>query len=78
MNNNILYIYHFCSGAYLFIFIKCLSYLLIKILLIAHLLAQDVVIELCCDVLSVGGLPKILAELLKSGEYNHAPFYLST
>jgi hypothetical protein len=44
----------------------------------AHLSAQDVVIELCSDGLSVGNLPNTLAELLKSLGYNHAPFYLGT
>jgi hypothetical protein len=44
----------------------------------AHLLAQDVVIELCSDGLSAGDLPKTLFELLKSVGYNHAPFYLGT
>jgi hypothetical protein len=44
----------------------------------AHLPAQDVVIELSSDGLSAGDLPKTLAKLLKSVEYNHAPFYLST
>jgi hypothetical protein len=44
----------------------------------AHLPAQDVVIELCSDGLSAGNLSKTLAELLKSVGYNHAPFYLST
>jgi hypothetical protein len=42
------------------------------------LLAQDVVIELCNDGLSAGNLPRMVAELLKSGGYNHAPFYLGT
>jgi hypothetical protein len=37
-----------------------------------------VVIELSSDGLSAGDLPKTLAKLLKSVEYNHAPFYLST
>jgi hypothetical protein len=44
----------------------------------AHLLAQDVVIELYSDGLSAGNLPNMLAELLKSVGYNHAPFYLGT
>jgi hypothetical protein len=44
----------------------------------AHLPAQDVVIEQCCDGLSAGNLPNMLAKLLKSAGYNHAPFYLST
>jgi hypothetical protein len=44
----------------------------------AHLLAQDVVIELCSDGLSAGNLPNMMVELLKSVGYNHAPFYLGT
>jgi hypothetical protein len=44
----------------------------------AHLPTQDMVIELCSDGLSVGDLPKTLAELLKSVGYNHAPFYHGT
>jgi hypothetical protein len=44
----------------------------------AQLPAQDVVIELCSDGLSVADIPKTLAELLKSIGYNHAPFYLGT
>jgi hypothetical protein len=44
----------------------------------AHLLAQDVVIELCSDGLIAGNLPNTLAKLLKSVGYNHAPFYLGT
>jgi hypothetical protein len=44
----------------------------------AHLPAQNVVIELCSDGMSVGDLPKTLAELLKSVGYDHAPFYLGT
>jgi hypothetical protein len=44
----------------------------------AHLPAQDVVIELYRDGLSVGNLPNTLAELLKPVGYNHAPFYLGT
>jgi hypothetical protein len=44
----------------------------------AHLPAQDVVIELWSDGLSAGDLPKTLAELLKSVGYNHEPFYLNT
>jgi hypothetical protein len=44
----------------------------------AHLLAQDVVIELCSDGLTAGNLPNTLAKLLKSVGYNHAPFYLGT
>jgi hypothetical protein len=44
----------------------------------AHLLTQDVVIELCSDVLSAGNLRKTLAELVKLVGYNHAPFCLST
>jgi hypothetical protein len=44
----------------------------------AHLPAQDVVIELCRDGLSAGNLPNMLAEQLKSVGYNHAPFYLGT
>jgi hypothetical protein len=43
----------------------------------AHLPAQDVVIELCSDGLSAGDFPKMRAELLKSVGYNHAPFYLA-
>jgi hypothetical protein len=31
----------------------------------AHVLAQDVVIELCSNGLSAGDLPKMLVELLK-------------
>jgi hypothetical protein len=37
-----------------------------------------VVIELCSNGLSASDLPKTLAKVLKSVEYNHAPFYLST
>jgi hypothetical protein len=44
----------------------------------AHLPAQDVVIELCSDGLSASNLPKMLTELLKSVGYSHAPFYLGT
>jgi hypothetical protein len=44
----------------------------------AHLPAQDVVIELCSDGLSAGNLPNTLVELLMSVGYNHAPFYLGT
>jgi hypothetical protein len=44
----------------------------------AHLPAQDVVIELCSDELSASNLPNTLAELLKSVGYIHAPFYLGT
>jgi hypothetical protein len=44
----------------------------------AHLPAQDVVVELCGDGLSAGNLPNTLTELLKSVGYNHAPFYLGT
>jgi hypothetical protein len=44
----------------------------------AHLPAQDVVIELYNNGLSGGDLPKTLAELLKSAGYNHDPFYLGT
>jgi hypothetical protein len=44
----------------------------------AHLPAQDVVIELYRDGLSVVNLPNTLAELLKPVGYNHAPFYLVT
>jgi hypothetical protein len=44
----------------------------------AHLLAHDVVIELCNDELSAGNLPNMLAELLNSVGYSHAPFYLGT
>jgi hypothetical protein len=44
----------------------------------AHLLVQDVFIELYSDGLSAGDLPKTLAELLKPVVYNHAAFYLST
>jgi arylsulfatase A-like enzyme len=40
----------------------------------AQLPAQDVVIELCSDGLSVADIPKTLAELLKSIGYNHALF----
>jgi hypothetical protein len=43
-----------------------------------HILAQDVVIELCSNGLTAGNLPNTLAELLKSVGYNHAPFYLGT
>jgi hypothetical protein len=68
----------FYSAAYLSTFTKCLSYLVAKILYVAHLPAQDVVIELCSDELSAGNLPNMLAELLKSVGYNHAPFYLGT
>jgi hypothetical protein len=44
----------------------------------AHIPAQDVVIELCSDGLSAGNLPNTLAELLRSVGYNHAPFFLGT
>jgi hypothetical protein len=44
----------------------------------AHLPAQDMVIELCSDGLSAGNLPNMLAKLLKSVGYNHAHFYLDT
>jgi hypothetical protein len=44
----------------------------------AHLPAQDVVIELCSNGLNAGNLPKTLAELLMLVWYNHAPFYLGT
>jgi hypothetical protein len=44
----------------------------------AHLPAQDVVIELCSDGLNDDDLPKTLVELLKSVGYNNAPFYLNT
>jgi hypothetical protein len=44
----------------------------------AHLLAQEVIIKLCSDRLSVGDLPKTLTKLLKLVGYNHAPFYLGT
>jgi hypothetical protein len=44
----------------------------------AHLPAQDVVIELCSDGLSAGNLPDTLSKLLKSVGCNHTPFYLST
>jgi hypothetical protein len=44
----------------------------------AHLPAQQVVIKLCSDGMSACGLPKTLAELLKSVGYNHAPFYIGT
>jgi hypothetical protein len=44
----------------------------------AHLLAQDVVNELCSDGWSASNLPNTLAELLKSVGYNHVHFYLGT
>jgi hypothetical protein len=44
----------------------------------AHLPAQDMVIELCSDGLSAGNLPNTVAKLLKSVGYNHAHFYLGT
>jgi hypothetical protein len=44
----------------------------------AHLPAQDVVIELSNDGLSAGDLPKTIAELLKLVRYHHAPFSLGT
>jgi hypothetical protein len=44
----------------------------------AHLLVQDLIIELCSNRLSAEDLPKTLARLLKSVGHNHAPFYLGT
>jgi hypothetical protein len=56
----------FCSAAYLSAFTKCFSDLFAKLLSMAHLPAQDVVIELCSDGLSAGNLPNMLAKLLST------------